>query len=146
VVAMSKDQVRKAFSRRLNGVLDEIADISGDNRRRRRSWMRDRYKVSVETARKWLTGIDLPDQMHLAMLAADLKVSSDWLLTGNGARRPPVQDQLLEELLTIWPQLSSDDRHEVLRYAHYRGDRPRHARTPPPAGGASTSLSKRTVE
>ena len=45
----------------------------------------DRYAVSRETARKWLTGLALPELSRIIELARDSDVSPEWLATGRGA-------------------------------------------------------------
>ena len=45
----------------------------------------DHNAVSRETARKWLTGLALPELSRIIELARDSDVSPEWLATGRGA-------------------------------------------------------------
>lgn len=118
VVAHNKEQTRAAFSKRLNAVLDEVKDCPA--RRGRRQWVAKRYGVSVESARKWLTGEDMPDGTNSARIAADLGINDGWLRSGVGPMRPPVSDAVLDELTRTWPSLDTSVRLEILRFVQFR--------------------------
>lgn len=87
VVAISKDNERKAFAKRLNQAIGELSGAPREGRRA--SWLRreieraaGRKVCSVEAARKWLSGETMPDQPHMAMVARLVKRSPTWLHTG----------------------------------------------------------------
>lgn len=128
VVVITKEQAKAAFSRRLNQVLDEDANVPKE--RGRRSWVAKRFSVSIETARKWLTGLDLPDEGNFARIVADLHVSAEWLRSGQGDRRPQESDPVMDELQAVMRSLPTEDREEVLRYAKFRQGNPTPPRPP----------------
>lgn len=69
------------FSRRLHRALDYAGFVVG---RPRTSALADEHGVSRETARKWLSGLALPELHRLIDLAVRCQVSFEWLATGRG--------------------------------------------------------------
>lgn len=69
------------FAERLRQTLDRVRFVEG---RGRTGALADRYAVSRETARKWLTGLTLPELARIIELAKDFDVSFEWLTTGRG--------------------------------------------------------------
>lgn len=69
------------FADRLRKALDRTGFEQG---RGRTGALADRYAVSRETARKWLTGLALPELSRIIELARDFDVSLEWLATGRG--------------------------------------------------------------
>lgn len=72
------------FAVRLRQTLDRSRFMQG---RGRTSALADRYAVSRETARKWLTGLALPELPRIIELAKDFNTSFEWLATGRGHAR-----------------------------------------------------------
>ncbi|MDE2155646.1 MAG: helix-turn-helix domain-containing protein [Xanthomonadaceae bacterium] len=72
------------FAVRLRQTLDRARFVQG---RGRTSTLADRYAVSRETARKWLTGLALPELPRIIELAKDFDTSFEWLATGRGHAR-----------------------------------------------------------
>src|SRR6185312_2327946 len=66
---------------RLRQMLDRARFEEG---RGRTGTLADRYAVSRETARKWLTGLALPELPRIIELAKDFDISLEWLATGRG--------------------------------------------------------------
>jgi hypothetical protein len=126
MVVQNKAETREAFSRRFNAVLDERGDCP--EARGRRQWVAKRYKVSVETARKWLSGLDMPDGANSARICNDLKVNENWLRAGTGPPREPENDPTLDELTRTWPSLDPAARLEVLHFARFRKSTPPRSR------------------
>jgi hypothetical protein len=83
MVALTKQQCRDAFSKRLNEALEKVVSAPEKGRPR---WVSRRYneEISYESARKWLQGESIPDMGHVSMICTDLKISPAWLLTGHG--------------------------------------------------------------
>ncbi|HEY0204869.1 MAG TPA: helix-turn-helix domain-containing protein [Acetobacteraceae bacterium] len=69
------------FADRLRQTLDRAHFVDG---RGRTSALATRYAVARETARKWLTGLALPELNRIIELAKDFNVSFEWLATGRG--------------------------------------------------------------
>ncbi|TAL86357.1 MAG: DNA-binding protein [Rhodanobacter sp.] len=69
------------FADRLRRTLDRARFVEG---RGRTGALADRYAVSRETARKWLTGLTLPELARIIELAKDFDASFEWLATGRG--------------------------------------------------------------
>lgn len=72
------------FARRLHHALDEAGFEKG---RGRTAALATRFNVSRETARKWLTGLALPELERMMALALFSDVSFEWLATGRGSLR-----------------------------------------------------------
>jgi len=86
---MVTDHEKAAFSARLNQVLDE-AGIAPKGQGRQIQVAR-MFGVSQKGARKWLEGEAIPTTARLTLVTAQLHVSIEWLLTGRGPMRPPVE-------------------------------------------------------
>ena len=91
MVAIAKDREKEAFADRLNKAYDRMSGAPG--RGRRASWLsrelsrkHGSHVVSVETCRKWLSGLAMPDQAHMGMLAKHADVDVNWLHTGEPSR------------------------------------------------------------
>ncbi|MCD7098435.1 DNA-binding protein [Stenotrophomonas sp. MMGLT7] len=69
------------FASRLRQMLDRAHFVPG---RGRTSALAHRYAVSRETARKWLTGLALPELPRIIELSKDFDASFEWLATGRG--------------------------------------------------------------
>lgn len=69
---------KKAFARRLN----QACEQRGMPVRGRRVLLAKIVNVSGEAARKWLSGEAIPAMDHVSTLASYLKVTVQWLLTG----------------------------------------------------------------
>lgn len=70
------------FADRLRKALDRAGFVQA---RGRTGALATRYAVSRETARKWLTGLALPELPRIIELARDFDVSLEWLATGRGS-------------------------------------------------------------
>jgi len=106
----SKDKIRLRFAERLDEALTKAGAPAGSGRR---TWMKNRYGVSVESARKWLSGISLPDAARMLVIAEDLHVAAEWLLTGNGV--PPGATELNSAPLA---PAGSDSRQALQNLVH----------------------------
>ncbi|WP_024891169.1 helix-turn-helix domain-containing protein [Luteimonas huabeiensis] len=73
------------FARRLHQALDLAGFAPG---RRRTGALAESHGVSRETARKWLTGLSLPELERMIELAIRHHVSFEWLATGRGEAEP----------------------------------------------------------
>ncbi len=77
------------FADRLRQTLDRAHFVSG---RKRTGTLADRYALTGESVRKWLTGLALPELPRLIELAKDFNVSFEWLATGRGQPQLGVQE------------------------------------------------------
>lgn len=68
-----------AFARRLHLALDRASFPKG---RARTGALAVRYAVTRETARKWLSGLALPELGRIIEIAIDFNTSVEWLATG----------------------------------------------------------------
>ncbi|MDW2981443.1 MAG: helix-turn-helix domain-containing protein [Rhodanobacter sp.] len=91
------------FASRLRKALDRTDFVPG---RGRTSALAARYAVSRETARKWLTGLALPELPRIIELAKDFDVSLEWLATGRGPIAPGVG-----ETSALYRRLSDNENH-----------------------------------
>ena len=83
-MVVSDQKIREGFSARLESALRASAKAP-DDPRRWRSWVSKRYGVSIESARKWLSGLALPELATVAAIALDLGETVEHLLTGRDA-------------------------------------------------------------
>ncbi len=116
----SRDQAKREFSERLHEALDELARSEGcppRHERGRTAWVARRYGVSGEGAGKWLDGRVLPDQTNIARIAADLRVTPQWLQAGQLPKRPMEDAPDLKQLRDVWHDLDETGRHQVLEFA-----------------------------
>jgi transcriptional regulator with XRE-family HTH domain len=91
------------FAGRLRKALDRTDFTPG---RGRTSALSARYAVSRETARKWLTGLALPELPRIIELAKDFDVNLEWLATGRGPITPGVS-----ETSALYRRLSENESH-----------------------------------
>lgn len=78
--------------------LQELCDDAGMLRHGAGSRLANIAEVSVKTANKWLNGTSIPTLPSILPLAKFFRVSSDWLLTGEGDKylgAKPVDSQAL---------------------------------------------------
>lgn len=94
------DDIRADFSQRLAKALKE-SSLAPDDPRSWRPWMAKRYGVSQEAARKWLSGMAIPEMTKLAKISVDLDKTADYLLTGRGAYDAPVGIHLSSDEDTV---------------------------------------------
>lgn len=81
------------FALRLNSVLDD-ADFPAKGKNRQEI-VGKRFGVSQKGARKWLEAEGWPSMRRAVIIATELKVCVEWLLTGNGPKYPG--DSMTEE-------------------------------------------------
>lgn len=110
------------FADRLRKALDRADFVQG---RGRTSSLAQRYAVSRETARKWLTGLALPELSRILELAKDFDVSLEWLATGRGpiplgVREPSAIYRRLSDnegrLLDVFRKLPESKRQLLVKF------------------------------
>jgi hypothetical protein len=104
MVVRTKDQAKAEFAKNLNAALS----AQGAPDRGRPEWLRRRLapglEVSRETCRKWLAGIDIPDQAHMSVLIDRFRLNEQQLRTGSWSP-PPGHDKDLDRLNALWAHL-----------------------------------------
>lgn len=90
------DEFRSEFSVRLNLAL-EHAGLK--EKRGRQTWLAGLMGVSQTNARKWLTGVALPELNKIVVLAKMLGIRLEWLISGMG-------DMVRDEKATWIPVIS----------------------------------------
>lgn len=119
MVAAVKDVARKAFAELLNAELDRVG-VPKD--RARIGWVHKNVKykgaplVSREQVRKWIRGIDIPDQTNLRIVCEQLKL--DWARLQTGGPPAPVSPTFLE-LQQTWETLDDAKQDALLEYARF---------------------------
>jgi transcriptional regulator with XRE-family HTH domain len=76
-------------------------------------------RVTQPAARKWAEG-GLPDVDKIIDIAQRLDVSIDWLLTGDGPKKPPkysASDPHFQQMLDIWRALDAEARKRLVDIA-----------------------------
>jgi transcriptional regulator with XRE-family HTH domain len=110
------------FADRLRHMLDRADFAPG---RGRTGTLAERYAVSRETARKWLTGLALPELARVIELAKDFDASFEWLATGRGQVQLRVGDTTAvyrhltsnqERLLEVFGKLPEAKRKLLLEF------------------------------
>ena len=103
VVVKTKNEARAEFSKNLNIVLDRHKAP----KRGRPEWLRQFLNeiVSRETCRKWLSGLDLPDEAHMSVLVDRIGTNAQFLRTGRWEPAPGSTDARFSELEKAWPYL-----------------------------------------
>lgn len=137
-----KEAARKAFAKQFNAELDRIGIPAGRARVSKVFVLlhKDRKKlVSREQVRKWVRGVDIPDQANLRIACERLQL--DWARLQTGAEADG-HSGLFLELQAAWGALDADStRRELIRYAHYLGAKDG-ATTPARAEGTDSDHSE----
>jgi hypothetical protein len=112
VVVKTKIEAREEFAKNLNAELDRLQAP----KRGRPDWLRKQIGeiVSRETCRKWLGGLDLPDQANMSILIDTLGLNQQLLRTGRWEPAPGSKDQQFAELERMWPHLDTGLREAVM--------------------------------
>jgi hypothetical protein len=76
---------RESFAGRLH---EALAD-QGREERGRAAYLAKIGRVSSTAAGKWLSGESLPGMENVVLVATELGVCVEWLLTGRGPKKPP---------------------------------------------------------
>lgn len=122
VVASHKDAARKAFGQLLNAELDRI-DVPKERGRVSSIYkaLKEKGKplVSREQVRKWVRGIDIPDQANLRIVCDRLKLDWTRLQTGASIKGP---SPLFLDLKAVWDDMDESQRISLVRYAKYLRD------------------------
>lgn len=111
------------FASRLDFALTQ-AGIPKDRARLRR--VASMFGVSREAARKWLTGMAVPETRRIMAIAKRLRVSAEWLLTGSdhgqahgrGHTSPPavVLTEIQQSIIDLLNDLTEAQQEELLRW------------------------------
>ena len=118
-MVVSRIDTKSEFALRLAAALDTVKECPRD--RGRRQWIAREFAVSVETARKWLEGLAIPDQTNLSRLSARTGVSPAWLFAANGNRiADGSADPYSDKLAGMWDQLDDEAKKQILSFATVR--------------------------
>lgn len=129
MLLMVTQDERMAFSARLNTALDDIGVPS--KHKGRQAIVGTMFGVSQKGARKWLEGESIPATRRLPSIAKELRVRTEWLLSGNGPKHEESKvlepsgiyatfenseslQNMLDALRVRLSQLSDDDRRDVM--------------------------------
>lgn len=94
MVTEATEEIRRAFSERLNEVLDRAKlPPKGAGRQKR---LGDDWGVSQKGARKWLEGESIPETARLIEMAIRYRVSFEWLATGRDPRTLDQSESIIE--------------------------------------------------
>ena len=83
--------------------------------------------VTQPAARKWQYG-GFPDMDRVIEIAEKLDVSLDWLLRGEGPKRPPRYsegDERFAELLNLWTRADEGEKQNMIEVARMLARRSR---------------------
>jgi hypothetical protein len=112
MVVKTKEQAREEFSRNLNKALDQIEAP----KRGRAGWLRKQIGeiVSRESCRKWLNGLEIPDEAHMSVLIDRFSLNMQHLRTGRWEPSPGSRDERFGELERAWPELDDNIRNAIM--------------------------------
>lgn len=117
MIALTKNEARKRFGQQLNTVCNALgAPVRG-----RPKWLQKQIRnaVSYEQCRKWLAGIDIPDEANTAILVDSLGTSTQYLKDRVGTPlKSSRENSEADELLRIWNNITDEGRAQFLRSAH----------------------------
>lgn len=105
-----KGSRERAFSKRLEQALDNHPRCPADYGRLTwvaRELAHQRINVTIETVRRWLTGLSIPRREKMAALAKILHVDETWLAMGVQPLSPAVNAGVLEELQEVLRQIEA---------------------------------------
>ena len=108
-----------AFAQRLH----ELCDDAKLPTRGRQTRLAELFRVTPKAARKWLTGLGLPELEMSIRLARWGNVNIEWLLTGRGPKRGSLvdtRDLMLGEMVKSLPAVT---RNEIADYLGYKIER-----------------------
>ena len=121
VVATTKEAAKHAFAELLNaeltrvGIPDGRARIGAIHKALR---VRGKSLVSREQVRKWVRGIDIPDQANLRAVCTLLKL--DWARLQTGT--PTLASPQFLELQALWDVMDDVQRASLLNFARFTRD------------------------
>lgn len=122
IISLMLDE-KEAFARRLNEALNVSLPDIPEKGKGRQMFVASKFKVSQKGARKWLEGEGFPKLEQAIIIAKELKVSLEWLLTGRGERRMldaarSAADRT-ERVIDVWMKMVSEAQTEWLDYGEY---------------------------
>ena len=130
VVQADKKRQREVFGQLLNAALER----RGVPERGRTTWLFEKLKkrgarlVSREACRKWIRGLDFPDQANLRELCERAEIAMSELDFARSAARPVGKsgartDRELNELIALWSALQPAQRESIIGVARQFADR-----------------------
>jgi hypothetical protein len=119
MVVKTKTQAKEEFGRRLNDWIEKTHKVP---KRGRVKWLYDRLKehaghkevVVYEAVRKWLAGMDIPEEANKPILCAAIGASYNELFGGDDASRPDADRQII----ALLKALSPDEKKLAIGYLH----------------------------
>lgn len=84
MVVPSTEKAKRDFADRLKRVFVEVGGFGPERGLTQRVAKHFRKAFTYQAVQKWLNGSSLPETVHLVLICTDLKVSIDWLFTGEG--------------------------------------------------------------
>lgn len=145
MVATGKERAREEFARLFN---EELTRIGAPAERGRIAWVYKKLKekgkklVTEQQVRKYVRGIDIPDQAHLRLICERLKL--DWVKLA-GPSKSEQKDPLQAELEALWMALTNDaERLQVIQFMRFvlGGSKPTLPPPQPPRPTATQLPSK----
>jgi hypothetical protein len=118
MVDATKRTEYEAFAYRLNAALDVVPGCPND--RGRAGWLGKAMGVSTESARKWLSGLSMPDMPHMGAVARLCSVHPSWLHANLGPREVSPEDSAFRQLQSMWAALGDTQRLEILKFARFQ--------------------------
>lgn len=106
---MTKKSPREEFSKRLNALLDHYeypAKYAG-----RQTQLEKDFRVSQETARKWLEGLAIPRTEKIEQICETFPCRKEWLMHGTA---PMLEDRAFEKLKNLYYKATDPEKRLIL--------------------------------
>jgi hypothetical protein len=118
VVTTKRDQTKAQFSKSLKAALDASDVPNAKDKRKRTGWLAKEFGVTYEAARKWLSGLSIPDQTHIAMIADRLRVDPARLHAGPNVESAHIgNDTFAMKLSGLWDALTDEVKGQIIGFA-----------------------------
>lgn len=123
MVAPEKIKERQEFGRLFNLELDRIGAPAG---RGRIQWVYREIQenrkalVSTQQVRKWVRGIDIPDQANLRIICKRLSLNFAALQPNVEVLNLTLSDPQILRIIEAWPKLEEGPREEIANFAEFK--------------------------
>lgn len=105
------DNEALAFAQRLNQALDMAEyPVTGNGRQRA---VAGAFQVTPQAAQKWLDGRSLPKALRINVIAKELGVNSQWLISGQGSILPDAPAKNVNDLQATYYSPNAELNHAL---------------------------------
>ena len=111
---MTKDKLRLNFSQRLKEAMDSKNILPRERAKTIAKWLGKNEK-NPEFARKWLTGLSMPQRDNLQIICAKLEIRPEWLEYGLLPKTlfSAILSPSIRELMLEFEDITEDEREAL---------------------------------